>query len=124
LVEAARNHLSESHLQLTRAIRGTLTSRRQAETARAEAEAAKIAADQERKAAEEQRHAFEERQAAFDRWVKAVAALKPGDRVRVKRFDREGRVVRVLLHKQLAVVNVGAMEAEVPLREVESSLEL
>jgi len=119
LVEAARNHLSESHLQLTRAIRGTLTSRRQAETARAEAEAAKIAADQERKAAEEQRQAFEERQAAFDRWVKAVAGLKPGDRVRVKRFDREGRVVRVLLHKQLAVVNVGAMEAEVPLREVE-----
>ncbi len=119
LVDAARNHLSESHLQLTRAIRGTLTSRRQAETARTEAEAAKLAAEQERKAAQEARLGFEERQAEFDRWVRAVAALKPGDRVWVKRFDREGRIVRVMLHKQLALVNVGAMEAEVPLREVD-----
>ena len=44
--------------------------------------------------------------------------MRPGDKVHVKRFDRQGQVLRVLLHKQLAVVAVGAMEIEVPLREL------
>ena len=118
LVEAARSHLSESHQQLTRAIRGTLFSRRQAEAARAEAEAAKLAAEQEKKQAEHERSSLAERQIAFDRWVQAISALQPGDKVHVKRFDRQGEILRVLLHKQLAVVTVGAMEIEVPLREL------
>ena len=118
IVEMARKYLSSSHEQLDRAIRGTLTSRRQAEIARAEAEAAQIAADQARQAAERERIALEERQSKFDRWVKTISALKTGDKVHVQRFDRPGQIVRVLLHKQIAVVNMGALEVEVPLKEL------
>jgi len=118
LVKMAQSHLGESHQQLTRAIRGTLLSRRQAEAARAEAEAARLAAEQEKKKAERERISLTERQIAFDRWVQAISALRPGDKVHVKRFDRQGQVLRVLLHKQLAVVTVGAMEIEVPFREL------
>lgn len=118
IIEAARKHLSDSHQQLTRAISGTLQSRRRAEHARAEAEAAKLEAERARQEADRQRAALEAERAAFDRWIATVSALRPGDRVHVKRFDREGRIVRMQLHKQLAVVAVGAMEMEIPLREL------
>lgn len=118
IIDAARGYLSGSHEQLTRAIRGTLTSRRQAEAARNEAQAAKLAADQARQAAERERIALADQQRQFQKWIDTVSSLRPGDRVHVQRFDRVGEVVRVLLHKQLAVVNLGAMEVEVPLREL------
>lgn len=43
-----------------------------------------------------------------------VLALRPLDPVYVKRFRREGQVVRVNPAKQIAVVNVGLLEVEVP----------
>jgi len=118
IVEAARKHLTDAHQQLTRAISGTLQSRRRAEFARAEAEAAKVEADRAKQEADRQRAALEAERVAFERWIATVSALRPGDRVHVKRFDREGRIVRMLLHKQLAVVAVGAMEMEIPLKEL------
>jgi DNA mismatch repair protein MutS2 len=118
VIAAARNHLGESHQQLNRAIRGTLQSRRQAEQARAEAESARIQALQEIEAARKQRESLADKQAEFDRWVEKIASLRPGDKVHVRRFDKPGTIVRVLLHKQLAVVAVGAMEMEIPLREI------
>ncbi len=86
--------------------------------ARAEAESARRAAEEARKQFDRERLALTERQQAFDRWAQAVSNLRPGDKVHVQRFDRSGQIVRVLLHKQLAVVSVGAMEIEVPLREL------
>jgi DNA mismatch repair protein MutS2 len=118
VVDAARGHLTSSHEQLTRAIRGTLLSRRAAERARSEAEEAKREADEVKLAAEREQRALQEKLAAFDRWVESIARLKPGDSVHVNRFDRPGRIVRVLLHKQLAVVAVGSMEMEIPLKEL------
>ena len=118
IVDAARGHLSGSHEQLTRAIRGTLLTRRAAERARDEAEAAKRDAEAVKSAAEREHRELQGKQAEFDRWVSTVAALKSGDTVHVKRFDRAGKIVRMMLHKQTAVVAVGAMEMEVPLREL------
>ncbi len=118
IVDAARKHLSSSHEQLTRAIKGTLLSRRQAERARQEAEAARAEADRQRLEAEREKTAFRDQQQAFARWIETISALRAGDRVHVKRFDRDGRIVRVLLHKQVAVVSVGALEMEVPLNEL------
>ncbi len=118
VIEAARKHLSESNQQLDRAIRGTLQSRRQAEQARADAETAKAKAMQETDAARRELESLQVKQAEFDRWVERIAALRPGDKVHVRRFDKSGTIVRVLLHKQLAVVAVGAMEMEIPLREI------
>ena len=118
IVSSAREQLSDSHKQLTRAIRGTLASRRQAEVARTEAETARIEAEQARKKANDERDALNEQRLKFDRWVETISSLRPGDKVHLQRFDRAGIIVRVLLHKQLAVVNVGTMEIEVPLREL------
>jgi DNA mismatch repair protein MutS2 len=118
IVKRARGHLSQAHQQLTRAIRGTLVSRREAERARTEAEEAQRQAEQQRQAAERERRDLETKKIDFERWVQAIAALRPGDTVHVRRFDREGRIVRVHLTKQVAVVNVGSMEMEVPIREL------
>jgi DNA mismatch repair protein MutS2 len=118
VIEAARKHLGESHQQLNRAIRGTLQSRRQAEQARAEAETAKAKATEEGHAARRQLEQLQAKQAEFDRWVERIASLRPGDKVHVRKFDKPGTVVRVMLHKQMAVVAVGAMEMEIALREI------
>ncbi|UCD28378.1 MAG: DNA strand exchange inhibitor protein [Planctomycetota bacterium] len=118
LIEGARHHLSGSHEQLTRAIKGTLLSRRQAERARAEAEDAKLQAQQQKQAAEQELKDLQDQQDAFQKWVNMILSLRPGDEVHVKQFDRSGKVVRMQLHKQLAVVSVGAMEIEVPIREL------
>jgi len=118
VVKAARAFLADSHQQLTRAIAGTLQSRRQAELARQQSEAARVEAEKQQAAAESARRELEEQQARFDRWVAMISSLQPGHRVLVRRFDREGTIVRMLLHKQMAVVSVGAMEMEVPVKEL------
>jgi len=118
LVSSARGLISESHKQLARAIRGTLTSRRQAEAARTEAEQARAQADQARKQADEERAALEDQRRQFEQWVQTISSLRPGQRVHVRRFDREGAVVRVQLHKQSAVVDMGTLQVEVPLKEL------
>ncbi|MDM8004975.1 MAG: DNA strand exchange inhibitor protein [Phycisphaerae bacterium] len=118
VVKAARAFLADSHQQLTRAIAGTLQSRRQAELARQQSEAARVEAEKQQAAAENARRELEEQQARFDRWVAMISSLQPGHRVLVRRFDREGTIVRMLLHKQMAVVSVGAMEMEVPVKEL------
>lgn len=118
IIEAARGHLSHQGRALHKAIAGTVATRRRAEEARAEAETAQREAEQVRIEAERQKAEFERRQAEFAQWTAAIARLKPGDPVHVRRFDRQGTVVRMQLHKQTAVVSVGAMEIEVPLTEL------
>ncbi|MGQ9652038.1 MAG: endonuclease MutS2, partial [Phycisphaerae bacterium] len=118
IVKAARAFLADSHQQLTRAIAGTLRSRRLAELARQQSEAARVEAEKQQAAAESARRELQEQQARFERWVAMILSLQPGHRVLVRRFDREGTIVRMLLHKQMAVVSVGAMEMEVPIKEL------
>lgn len=118
IISEARKHLSSQHQQLHRAIRGTLESRRAAERARSEAENAMVDAQRRMDEAAQQVTALRAREVAFEKWMRAVSTLQPGDRVHVRRFDREGRVVRMKMHKQLAVVSVGTMEIEVPLKEL------
>jgi DNA mismatch repair protein MutS2 len=44
--------------------------------------------------------------------------LKPGDMVRVPRYDKVGRVIRVDLKRGIAVVSLGLGQWEVTLDEV------
>jgi DNA mismatch repair protein MutS2 len=92
--------------------------REETEKARAEALAAQHHADRQRQEyAEktEQIRRVAEEQAA----LQAVRArLQPNDPVRVPRFDKTGRVVRVDHKRNLAVVSVGLGQWEVPLDEV------
>jgi DNA mismatch repair protein MutS2 len=92
--------------------------RLEAEKAREEALAARHAADR-------QREEYEQKVASLQREAEEAAALKevraklqPNDPVRVARFDKPGRVVRVDYKRNIAVVSVGLGQWEVPLEEV------
>lgn len=92
--------------------------REEAEKAREQALAAQHAAAREKEE-------FERRAAALDREAKERAALqelranlRPNDVVRVSRFDRSGKVVRVDPKKQTVTVSVGLGQWEVPFEEI------
>jgi DNA mismatch repair protein MutS2 len=92
--------------------------REEAEKAREQALAAQHAAAREKEE-------FERKKAALDREAKQQAelqelraGLRPNDVVRVSRFDRAGKVVRVDAKKQTVTVSVGLGQWEVPFDEV------
>jgi DNA mismatch repair protein MutS2 len=118
MVREAESHFSGRQKALKEAISGTLESRRKAEDARTAAAEAKAAAESQKAAYEKQLHELERRRADFDQWIKRVSSLRPGDKVHVRRFDRQGTVIRLQLHKQSALVSVGAMEMELSLAEI------
>ncbi|MBN1492395.1 MAG: DNA strand exchange inhibitor protein [Phycisphaerae bacterium] len=119
VIHAAQRHLSRRSRALQKAIAGTLTTRREAEKARTEAEAAKVESDRVRDALERQRAELARQQAEFQNWTQAIARLAPGDPVYIRRFDRQGTIVRVQLQKQSAIVCVGAVDMEVALTELQ-----
>jgi DNA mismatch repair protein MutS2 len=118
LVMSARKSLAKRHRALNKAIAGTLTARRGAERARKDAEQARQDAARETLAALDKIKELESRISHYEGWVQRVVTLKPGDAVRVKKFDDAGKIVRVRLEKQRAVVAVGAIEVEVPFTEL------
>ncbi len=118
LVKQATEYLSSTSRALDQAIKGTLKSRRQAEQARRDAREVSREAEDLRRAAEAEGAALRQQQQAFDQWTAWVNALAPKDEVYIKPLDRKGKVVRVQLHKQMALVSAGAMDIEVPLRDI------
>jgi DNA mismatch repair protein MutS2 len=75
--------------------------------------------------AERQREEYRQKMALLERQAEEAAALRAararlqqGDQVRVPRFDKPGRVVRIDHKKNLAVVSVGLGQWEVPLDDV------
>jgi DNA mismatch repair protein MutS2 len=92
--------------------------REQAEKAREEALLAQHEADR-------QREEYRQRVVSMEREAEEAAALRdararlqPNDPVRVPRFDKPGRIVRVDHKRNLAVVSLGLGQWEVPLDEV------
>lgn len=118
LADAARKHLAGRHRALQRAIVGTLQSRRDAERARRDADAARSEAAKAALTAVDIARKLAEQKARYAAWVERVMRLQPGDAVFVRRFDKPGRVVRIKLERQQAVVAMDSMEAEVPLAEL------
>lgn len=118
LVMSAKKSLAKRHRALNKAIAGTLTARRGAERARKDAEKARQEAARETLAAHDKIKELESQISHYEGWVKRVVSLKPGDPVRVKKFDDPGKIVRIRLEKQRAVVSVGAIEVEVPFTEL------
>ena len=75
--------------------------------------------------AEVEKQAYLNRQADLERQAQeaqelrdARARLQPNDSVRVPRFDKQGRIVRIDHKKNTALVSVGLGQWEVPLDEV------
>ena len=119
LVKEAQKHLEDRTRALNKAIAGTLQSRRQAEKARKQARDAVVEAERERENLQRNRAELEASQEAFERWAKWVNQLDRGDKVWIKALRRPGTVVRMQLHKQTAVVSSGAMDLELPLRDID-----
>lgn len=118
LTDAARRSLAHRGGALRAAIHGTLESKRRAEQARESAEIARLAAADAAERAEHVRAALERRKSEFDHWLSHVVHLRPGDAVRVRNFDRDGRVVRLRLDQQRAEIDIGAFAVEVPIGDL------
>jgi len=119
LTSAAQRNISGKYRALTRAIAGTLVSKRLAEEARSEAEAAKREATQAKEAAQQQADMLETKRAEFERWAQQVVQLRRGDAVYVRSFDRHGTVVRMALQRQRAEIDLGTMSVDVSLAELQ-----
>lgn len=118
LVAIARRNLSRKSRMLHAALEGTRVVKRRAEDARREADAERERAGRAASEANATRAALEQQQADFQRWVQRVVHLQPGDAVRVREFDRDGKIVRLRLDQQRAEVDVGAFSVEVPLGDI------
>jgi DNA mismatch repair protein MutS2 len=92
--------------------------REDAEKAREEALLKQHEAEQQRDEYERQREKLQRDAEEAEALREARARLKPNDPVRVARFDKPGRVVRVDHKKGVAIVSVGLGQWEVRLEEV------
>ncbi|MHC4695597.1 MAG: endonuclease MutS2 [Planctomycetota bacterium] len=119
MVKFAKDCLSDNTRALNRAIAGTLGSRREAERARKVAREAQLEAQRERQRCEQNRVELERSRAAFEQWTQWVNTLEPGDDVFARTLNGPAKIVRMQLHKQRAVVSTGAMDIEVPLRDIQ-----
>ncbi|UCE58595.1 MAG: hypothetical protein JSU63_14265 [Phycisphaerales bacterium] len=119
MISLAKRCLDGSTRALNKAIAGTLDSRRQAEKARRLARQAQLEAQKQRDQSEQNRAKFEQSKEQFDRWTEWVNTLTPGDKVYVRPLNSSAKIVRMQLHRQRAVVSSGAIDIEVPLRDVE-----
>lgn len=118
LVQAARDNLSHESRALHAAMQGTLSVKRQAEEAREAAELARLDASREKGLAETEKTRLKRQQSEFEQWVQRVVHLQPGDAVRVRDFDRDGKLVRLRIDQQRAEVDLGPFAIEVPLGEL------
>ena len=118
MLDRARQHISEQARAFQQAIEATVESRRQAERARTSAMTARQAAEQRQKELDQQVKQLEKQQQNYQSWLDWINGLKPGDKVYVRKFRKEGTIVRMELHKQQALVNMGRLAAEIPITEI------
>jgi DNA mismatch repair protein MutS2 len=118
LIHDARRHLGTRGGQLRKALRKTGAARQEAETARAEAAAAAVDAEFKAQDLEAQKADLHKLKTDFANWLARLSELKPGDEVYVPSARQTGRLVRLELHKQVALVALDRMEMEVPLTQL------
>ncbi|MDY6913201.1 MAG: MutS2/Smr-associated SH3 domain-containing protein [Planctomycetota bacterium] len=118
MVAAARKHLNAQGKQFRRAIRSTGVVRRQAEDARTEARKAQLAAQDQQECYEAKLADLHRLREQFQAWLATLGELKVGDEVVVPKLNKAGKLARLELHRQVAVVNVDQLQVEVPLHEL------
>jgi DNA mismatch repair protein MutS2 len=118
IIGAARRHLSEQGKQFRQAIRATGAVRQLAEAARAQAQAAELAAREHQEVYEAKLADLHRLQEEFETWLATLPQLKSGDEVFVPSLGKTGHLARLELHRQVAVVDSGNLQVEIPLREL------
>jgi DNA mismatch repair protein MutS2 len=92
--------------------------REEAEKAREEALRAQHEAERQREELRQKTDQLEREKEEAAALREARLKLQPNDKVRVPRFDKPGRIVRVDFKRNIALVSVGIGQWEVPLEEV------
>jgi len=118
VVSAARRHLDSQGKQFRRAIRATGVARKHAEAARSGAQEAQLAAQSERETFEAELARLKRLKEDFEGWMASLPELRQGDEVFVPSLKKTGRLVRLELHKQIALVDADSVQVEVPLAEL------
>ncbi|MCG3136204.1 MAG: Endonuclease MutS2 [Phycisphaerae bacterium] len=118
VLAAAKANLAEQHRTFAEAIAGTLESRRRAEAAREQALQAQLRAEQAKVELQTQADALAQSREKYEGWMRWLQELQPGDAVYVARFDQTAKLVRLMLHKQSALVSNGKMDLEVALSDL------
>ncbi len=118
VVHEARGHLGEQGKQFRRAIRATGAARQVAEEARAEAVRAQAAAAQQEEVYEAKLADLHRLKEQFEAWLARLPDLKAGEEVFVPSLGKTGRLVRLELHRQIALIDSGSVQVEVPLAEL------
>ncbi|MCH8913069.1 MAG: DNA strand exchange inhibitor protein [Planctomycetes bacterium] len=123
VIKRAKGHLDDQHRSLSKAIEGTLEARRGAEQARKAATQAQLEAKRSQASFEQKERELRDKRAAYEQWLAWLNNLRPGDPVHVATFGKTGTVVRMQLHKQSALVSIGAIDHEVQLRVLAKPVE-
>jgi dsDNA-specific endonuclease/ATPase MutS2 len=119
VVAAARQHLDTTGKQFRKAIRATGQARQVAEVARAQAQQAELAARNQQETYESKLADLHRLQREFESWLASLGELRPGDEVVVPSLNRQAKLVRLELHRQVAVVEAeSGMQVEVPLKQL------
>ncbi|HUT61105.1 MAG TPA: MutS2/Smr-associated SH3 domain-containing protein [Phycisphaerae bacterium] len=114
----ARKHLSEQAKQFRKAIAATSAVRRSAEQARQEATAVQIAARSDQEMYQAKLADLHRVKEDFETWLATLPELKAGDEVHIPSRKATGRLVRLEIHRQIALVDMGSIQIEVPLQEL------
>ena len=118
VVASAKGHLTDQSRQFKRAIAATSAARQVAEEARKDAQAAHLAALTEQESYEAKLADLHRLQGEFQTWLARLGELKTGDDIFVPSLKRNARLVRLELHRQIALVESNNIQVEVPLPEL------
>lgn len=118
VIEGARKHLPKQGKQFSKAIRATGQARQDAEAARSEAQEAQLAAETQAQVYEDKLQQVQHLREEFEAWLAKLIDMAPGEELHIPSLNRTGKLVRLQLHNQLAVVDIGNIQAEIPLTEL------
>jgi DNA mismatch repair protein MutS2 len=118
LIGSARQYLSSQGVQFRRAIRATGQARQVAEEARAQAVQAQSHAQQQQEVYQAKLADLHRLQEEFNTFLARLPEMRAGDELFVPSLGKKASLVRLELHRQVALVDGGNMQVEVPLSEL------
>ncbi len=118
LIASARKHLGSQGEQFRRALRATGAARQSAEAARNSAHKAELAAETQQEMYQAKLADLHRLKGEFELWLARLTELKSGDEVFVPSLNRKAHLVRLELHRQIALVDSANIQLEVPLSDL------
>jgi DNA mismatch repair protein MutS2 len=118
VVNSARGHLGTAGKQFRKAISATNAVRASAEVARAQAQAAAVQAKSQQEVYESKLADLHRLQEEFENWLARLSEMKSGEEMYIPSMKKTGHLVRLELHRQIALIDADNVQVEVPLSEL------